>query len=152
MRDQWNSIYNDLGDIQESLEELLGELPQSPHFQKRSSRIKKLWAKLQYSIREFDTLVTPIPSLPVKMPFADPRVIEAWKFWKEYLNEQHGITMRSRAEIQSLKRLVELSGNDPARAVKTLEFASSCNYKNFFAIPEGANHRPVVYSTDEINY
>ena len=152
MREKWNLIYSDLGDIQETLEELLGELPQSPHFQKRAGRIKRLWSKLQYTIREFDSLVTPIPSLPVKMPFTDEKVREAWSFWKDYLSEQHSITMRSRGEIQSLKRLVELSGSDPVKAVRILEFASSCGYKNFFAIPEGASHKPVVYSTEEIRY
>ncbi len=152
MRDKWNIIYTDLGDIQEVLEELLGELPQSPHFQKRATRIKRLWSKMQYSIREFDNMVTPIPSLPVKMPFTDERVRDAWSFWKDYLSEQHGITMRSRAEIQSLKRLVDLSESDSLKAIRILEFAASCGYKNFFAVPEGANQKPVVYSTDEIRY
>ncbi len=152
MREKWNLIYSDLGDIQEILEELLGELPQSPHFQRRAARIKRLWSKMQYAIREFDNMVTPIPSLPVKMPFTDEKVRETWVFWKDYLSEQHGITLKSRAEIQSLKRLNELSDSDPHKAVRILEFASSCGYKNFFAVPEGANQKPMVYSTEEIKY
>ncbi len=152
MREKWESIYTGLGDIQECLEELLGELPQSVHFKNRSFRIKKLWSKIQYAACEFDKIVAPIPSLPVRMPFADDRFVQAWTFWKEYLSEQHNITMRSRAEIQSLKRLVELAASDPVKAVRILEFASSCGYKNFFSIPDGDNQRPPVYSTDEIRY
>jgi len=138
MKQSWDKLQSDLLNVQTHIEELLDILPLSTIFYKKRNALNKAWKCLQKSAADVDAFITPVKSVKVACPLLDdPEFKESWKFWKDYLAEQHGIIMRSRAELMSLKRLMEISGNDAATAVKTLEFVMSRpTDKNFYKIKE----------------
>lgn len=138
MKESWDKLQNDLLNLHTHLEELLEILPLSTAFLKKKNALIKAWKALQKSTVDVDSYITPVKSIKVVSPLLDnPDFKETWKFWKEYLAEQHGIVMRSRAELMSLKRMMDISGNDPAIAIKTLEFVMSRpTDKNFYKIKE----------------
>lgn len=132
MRNEWDKLYEALAEFQTEMEELLPELPQSKNFNARSTAIKRRWALAQKLANDLNEMITPANPIPVKSPFDHADFITTWQMWKEYLQEQHFIQMRSRMEVNGLNRLAELSGNDHTKAIKILKLAMATGYKNFF--------------------
>ncbi len=98
------------------------------------TNIQADWDNITRAYNEISQYVTPVDPLDVKLPkkfSAD--LIDKWQFWKDYLVEQHGICMKSRMEIESLKRLMSLADDDPKKAIQILELAIATGYKNFFS-------------------
>lgn len=136
MKKEWDLLYDALAEFQFEMEDLIPELPQSKNFNTRSHAIRKKWALLQKLANELNEKVTPANPIPVNSPFDHIDFINTWQMWKDYLQEQHAITMKSRMEVCGLKRLAELSNADPMKAIKILTLVMSTGYKNFFAIEE----------------
>lgn len=152
MRKDWEELYLALGDFQDELEEHLPELPQSKHFNQRKKSLSKKWALLQKLANEFDTVVPSITSIHFTKPFESVEFTQAWQMWKEYLQEQHGISMRSRMEFYSLKRLVEISGKKVDEAIRILDFAMGTGYRNFFNPNKETPLPETKKSTTKIEY
>jgi hypothetical protein len=135
MKDHWENIGNEIHAFKDSLETLLDMLPQSAKIYKQVASLQKSWGKVQRAVNDMDPFITPVKSIEVKSPLlADADFKATWKFWKEYLGEQHGIAMRSRAELMALKRLIDISEEKPQTAVAYLEFAMSRMDKNFYKV------------------
>lgn len=100
-------------------------------FQKWEKFIKNV--SLLYS-QLAETNFSSVQKIDVIFPFTDDAFIKAWEYWKEYLAEQHHVTLKSRAEQKQLERLSQLSKGDHAEAIKILEYAESTLYKNFFDV------------------
>jgi hypothetical protein len=66
------------------------------------------------------------------MPWKSKEFLEAWSFYKQYLEEEHHITMKSRRETVMLKRLREFAAGEESDAIKMLEFLESSGYRSFF--------------------
>lgn len=138
MKQTWDNLTSDTENFKEEFEALLNILPDSAAIYRQQKRLDKAWRKLQTGFNKMDEFVSPmIKSVNVKSPlFTDAEFLAAWKFWKEYLIEQHSIHMRSRAELMSLKHLNEISKEKPNIAIKYLEFAMAGGYKRFFIVNE----------------
>lgn len=138
MREQWETLCAETQNLKEQLEELLEMLPLSAKFQQKTNAINKRWKRLQHAVNDVDQFITPVKSVKVVSPLLESEDFKkAWQFWKEYLNEQHGIVMRSRAELMGLKRMHDLTEGKPELAIKYLEFAMSRpTDKNFYKVNE----------------
>ncbi len=138
MKQTWERLTKSAESFKTVFEELLEILPESPSIYKRQRKVEKEWHKLKTEINFMDDFVSPtIVSVKVKSPLLDDAgFLATWKLWKDYLIEQHGIHMRSRAELMSLKRLHDIAKGDPREAIFTLEFAMGSNgmYSNFFPV------------------
>jgi len=134
MRDEWDQMCEDVRKFQEALEEIIAVLPQSPAMYKRENAVKKSWEKFKKSWNNFDGFISPMKAIEVKEPWNDPEFLSTWKMWKEYLQEQHGVWMRSRSEVMALKHLKDLCDNNPKEAVRFLEYAMAGRYLNFFKV------------------
>ena len=89
-----------------------------------------------------DKFITPVKSVDVKSKMLDNEPFrETWTMWKEYLNEQHGIFMRSRAELMGLKRMMDISGDNPEKAIFYIEYAMSRLEKAFYKVNEAEEPR-----------
>lgn len=152
MRKDWESLYVALGEFQDELEEHLPELPQSKHFNQRKKSLSRKWALLQKLANEFDSLIPGVDRIPVKAPFDSVDFAESWQMWKDYLSEQHSISMKSRMEVNSLKRLVEISGKSDKEAIRILVFAMGTGYRNFFNPKQNNQITEPTKKTSEINY
>jgi|GEM_PF-2695505 len=138
MIQHYNNLYEILIDFQEKLEEFISVVPDSAEMYKRKLSIKRAWEKSQRLVNELGKFISPVTELDVKLPdkFNSDKFIEAWKFWRDYLEEQHAIKMKSRMEIKSLKLLLELSNKDPELAIKYLDYASARGSKSFYKIDD----------------
>ncbi|MFW5830790.1 MAG: hypothetical protein ACOCVA_00975 [Prolixibacteraceae bacterium] len=137
MREHWEILGTELHSFKEQLEKLLEMLPQSQKFYKQTTALNKDWKKVQRAANDMDQFITPVKSVKVVSPLLeDPEFPATWKLWKDYLVEQHGIHLRSRAELMSLKRLSDISGKQAKTAIRYLEFAMSRADKNFYKVNE----------------
>lgn len=137
MKEIWEKAEDNIVVFKSELEELFEILPKSTAFMKKINSLNKAWRKVQISLNEMDKYITPVKSIEVKSTLLNnSRFTESWQLWKDYLNEQHGIFMRSRAELMALKRLVDISGDNPDKAISYLEYAMSRLEKNFYKVIE----------------
>jgi hypothetical protein len=137
MKEHWEIFGTELHAFKEQLEELLEMLPQSQKFYKKTTALNKAWKRVQRSANDMDQFITPVKSVKVISPLLEDSEFSAtWKLWKEYLREQHGIHLRSRAELMGLKRLADISEKQPKNAIRYLEFAISRADKNFYKVNE----------------
>jgi len=137
MKEIWEKAEQGISEFKQELEELYEMLPKSAKIHKKLATLNKAWKKVQLSLNEMDKFVTPVKSVEVKCTLLnDEKFRETWVLWKDYLNEQHGIFMRSRAELMALKRLMDISGNNPQKAISYLEHPISRLEKNFYKVIE----------------
>ena len=136
MREEWDQMGTDVRNLQEAMQELLEILPQSPTFFKAENKVKKTWEKFKKSFNGFDGFISPMKAVEVKEPWNDPEFLSTWKFWKDYLQEQHGQWIRSRSEVMALKKLKEFSDGNPNKAIKLLEHAMYTRSKNFYKVSD----------------
>lgn len=148
MKQQWDKTYESLVLFKDSLEDYISQLPQTNGLRKIQNQVMNLWKESLKNIREFDNFVSPITPVEILFPNKSEKFINTWNYWKEYLTEQHGIVMRSRFELKSLKRLWEIADEDTVKAVEYLNYAMSRGYKAFFKVdPNQKNQKP---NKDEI--
>lgn len=140
MKQTWDKFGNHIHNFKTELESLIEIVPQSGKIHKQVNRVNKAYNYLIKSAKDMDQFVAPVKSVQVDSPLlADADFKATWKFWKDYLHEQHGVIMRTRAELMALKRLMEFSGEKPATAIRYLEFAMGGLYANFFKVKETDN-------------
>ena len=114
MKEAWDKLGEDIHTLKDELEELLEMLPQSAKFHKKTNTINKAWNRFQASVNRMDAFIVPVKSVEVNSGLlANANFSATWKTWKDYLIEQHGLFMRSRAELSALKRLAEIAEGTP---------------------------------------
>jgi hypothetical protein len=143
MKQTWETAETSIMNFKQELEELHELLPKSVKIHQKVATLNKAWKKVQTSLNEMDKFITPVKSVEVKSALLnDPTFRESWILWKEYLNEQHGIFMRSRAELIGLKRMMDISGDDPKIAISFLEYSMSRLEKAFYKVVEKEDKKP----------
>lgn len=137
MKQTWEKLGEDVHTVKGEIVSLLDMLPQSAKFHKQTMRLNKAWERLKKSVSSMDAFITPVKSVEVNSPLlSNAEFAATWKVWKDYLIEQHGVFLRSRAELAGLKRMGEIAGKDPQLAVKYLEFAMYRVSANFYKVNE----------------
>lgn len=136
MKKTWEELGEQVHKLQSTIQEIIEVLPNSPAMYKRERQLKADWEKFKRLFNKFDGFVTPVAPVNVKEPWNDPEFLETWKYWKDYLIEQHGVFIRSRSEVMALKQLKDITENNPQKAIKYLEYAISGRYQNFFKLDE----------------
>ena len=137
MKQSWEAAEKSIVIFQQELEELYTLLPKSVKIQKQLAALNKSWKKVKFTLNEMDKFIAPVKSVDVKSKMLENETFrEGWVLWKEYLNEQHGIFMRSRAELISLKRIMDISGDNPEKAIFYLEYSMSRIEKAFYKVNE----------------
>ena len=137
MKQAWEAAEQSIVIFQQELEELHTLLPTSVKIYQKVARLNKAWKKVKVTLNEMDKFITPVKSVEVKSALLnDLSFRESWTLWKEYLNEQHGIFMRSRAELMGLKRMMDISGENPQIAISFLEYSMSRLEKAFYKVNE----------------
>jgi len=143
MKQTWEAAEISIMNFKQELEELHELLPKSVKIHQEVASLNKAWKKVQTSLNEMDKFITPVKSVEVKSALLnDPAFRESWTLWKESLNEQHGIFMRSRAELIGLKRMMDISGDDPKIAISFLEYSMSRLEKAFYKVVEKEDKKP----------
>lgn len=135
MKQQWDKLWGGLEQMNADLQQFLEEIKLSPAAQKAVKPVIKSWGKLKGDAQDFDKFVTPIEPLEVGIPWETEKFAEMWKFYKEFLLEQHCIAMKSRAEHMALKYLAEIADSNEEKAIRILEFSMYLRSKSFIIPP-----------------
>jgi len=139
MKQSWERAETSIMVFKQELEELYELLPKSVKIHQKTATLNKAWKKVQISLNEMDKFISPVKSVDVKSNLLNnEKFREAWILWKDFLNEQHGIVMRSRAELMALKRMLDITTDNPDKAIFYLEYAMSRIEKNFYKVDEHA--------------
>lgn len=135
---QWNEATESLAAFEEKMNDFMCMVPQSPELYKQKNNLKKMWDKVRRNINEVDRFITPPAAIEVKIPkeFNKDKFVEAWQVWKDYLEEQHAVKMRSRMEYKALEHLFDISGKDAEKAMKYLNYAIAKGSKSFYKVDD----------------
>lgn len=137
MKQTWDKLGTDIHTLKDELELLLEMLPVSQKFIKQKGTVNKAFSRFVLSVKAMDSFVLPIKSVDVISPLLKHADFSAtWKFWKDYMIEQHGIHLRSRTEVMQLKKINKLCDGKAETAVYYLEYAMYRNTKSFFKVNE----------------
>lgn len=150
MLEHWNNTVDSLAEFQDIFTEFLQGIRLSPAQYKESLKVRRAWDTAQKNVNEFDNFVSPVKAIYVKLPDASKEFIDTWEYYKAYLQEQHGIIMRSRYELKALELLWEISDKDAKEAIKILNFTMHRGYARFFKPNE--NKVPVDNQTQNEEY
>jgi len=142
MKEAWDKTTNTLEEFQTMLQDFIKTAPIPASEIKRLHELNKKWREVTKAVNTFDSYVSPVSQIAVTLPEAGQRFIEVWNMWKEYLTEQHGVVMRSRSEVMSLKRLFEMADNNPDEAIFYLEHAMSIRWRNFYKVDKNKASEP----------
>ena len=136
MLQHWNKICEQVEVSNKELDDFLQNGGLASYAIKKSSGFVKTWNTLKKMMQEFDQFVTPVEPVLNMLPWETIAFAEAWKFWKEYLQEQHGQVLRSRAEKASLAYLESLAGSSEEEAIKIINFSCYLRAKSFILHPQ----------------
>ena len=103
---------------------------------KKTKVLVKAWNDLKKLAEEFDQFVTPVEPVTNILPWETSQFAGKWKFWKEYLQEQHGQVMRSRSEKMALEYLAMLAEDSEEKACKIIDFSCYLRAKSFILPPQ----------------
>lgn len=77
-----------------------------------------------------------VDPVEVKLPFSSDTFAEAWREWKQYLTEQHGIMLSTRAEKRQLYFLSKYAGDKEERAIQIMYMSESKLYTSLYNYTE----------------
>lgn len=105
------------------IEEIAAELPVTASAAKLRKAVSTAWSEITASADEIEQLLTAyVQPLPVEFPWKDKEFQALWKLYKDYLVEQHGLTMKSRMETARLKAVATMWNNDRQAVCQALNF------------------------------
>ncbi len=138
----WNEICNQIEVSDEILNKFIDGAGLSVTQLKKLNKFVCEWNRVKKLADAFDQFISPVDPIKVESPFDQEDFRYIWKTWKEYLQEQHGQLIRSRAEQMSLDYLAEISDCNPDTAIFFLRFAMANRYKNFFKVDKKDIDKP----------
>ncbi len=132
MKEKWDNYVEALSVFGENITELLVTLKPGPKTEKIKKAVNGQWEKLRNHTEAISQLISPIDPEEVTLPYASPQFAEYWERYKEYLQEEFHIFMRSRRENEILKTLRGWAGDSDKKAIGILSFLIRGGYKSFF--------------------
>lgn len=131
MKAQWDNLSKGFNHFNSVFAELITGITDRK-YTKAVQIARKDWNSLVMLHNEFDKLVQPVSPIDVKSPFGSKEFSEAWKLYKEYLEETHKQYIPSRRELMMLRRLYRLAEKNEERAIDMLEFFMCHGHKSIF--------------------
>ncbi len=131
MKPLWDNLSVSFKEVHALMEEF-GQGITDVRTMKAFKKILAAWNKLVVLHNEFDRQVEPIPREDIRYPFEGETFRNMWQTYKDYLLEDHNMTIGSRRENIMLSRLKKMSETNQARAIEMLEFFIASGYKNIF--------------------
>lgn len=131
MKPLWDNLSTSFKEVHTLMEEF-GQGITDVRSMKAFKKILAAWNKLVVLHNEFDRQIEPIPRDDIRYPFEGETFRYIWQTYKDYLLEDHNMTIGSRRENIMLSRLKKMSETNQARAIEMLEFFIASGYKNIF--------------------
>lgn len=131
----WSEHINILEAVRKCIEDVGVSIPVTGAGRRLRESLNKAWDKVTDSIDTLDTLITSsVQPLPVDFPWRDKEFTAHWQLYKDYLQEQHNITMRSRMEQARLKHICDFSKNDRVTAIRSIDYYMAIGTASIFPV------------------
>lgn len=142
MKEKWNEYWKQLEITNNELQDFLENGGLSSLSIAKTKKLLAAWNKQKKLAAEMDQYITPVEPVDIKIPFHSDEFTAMWERWRNYLKEQYGQLMRSRAELSALEYLDNISKSDDKKAIHILRYAMANRYRNFFEIDEKTTKQP----------
>ena len=136
MKSHWNNLCERLATYGDLISKLFDMLPQNKQSGKIKKYLAKEWDHITKSVTDLDAMIDPVNPIEIKYPFSSERFKAMWKYYKDYLQESHNITLPSRVENSRLTQLFRFAGKDEERAMLIIELLCANNYRNIICPSE----------------
>ena len=136
MQKHWDKLWEKIVETDKQFDDYLQNAGLSASGMKKTKILVKAWNDLKKLAVEFDQFVTPVEPVTNILPWETSQFAGKWKFWKEYLQEQHGQVMRSRSEKMALEYLAMLAEDSEEKACKIIDFSCYLRAKSFILPPQ----------------
>lgn len=147
----WNKICEQIDTTDNVLSEFIETASLSVSQLKKLEKFTREWNKSKKMAEDFDKFITPVEIIEVESPFGEDIFRFAWKMWKEYLSEQHGILMRSRYEQASLKDLEEISEGNVDKAISYIRRSMTGPWRKIYPIEYNGKEAFQIEKIRELN-
>ena len=135
MQKHWNKLWEKIEETDQQFDSYIQNAGLNSSTLKKINLLVKCWNDLKKIAEDFDQFITPVEPIINNLPWETPFFATKWKFWKEYLQEQHGQIMRSRSEKMALEYLTELADSNEEKACKIIDFSCYLRAKSFIIPP-----------------
>jgi len=128
----WNEICTQIETAEGKLQDFIETAGLSATQLKKLQKFIKEWNQVKKMADAFDKFIAPVDPIKVESPFDQDDFRYMWKMWKEYLQEQHQILMRTRMEQASLEFLSDISGNDTDKAINIIRLCMKNRWRAIY--------------------
>lgn len=132
MKEQWDKYVDQLSVFGDDITELLNALKPGPKTDKIIRSVNSRWEKLRKQTELFGQNISPIDPEEITLPYQSSQFENYWKKYKDFLQEEHHIFMKSRRENEMLKVLRGWAGDSDKKALEILSFLIRSGYRGFF--------------------
>ena len=144
---QYEAVWRKLDKFNQELSSVAGMLI-NPRQQEACKKMLKQYDELTSAMTSFyEALQDARPATKAvekmifELPFEGENFKTAWQNWKDYLTEQFGIELSTRAELKQLMFLKQYSDDNETKAIEILDYAESRLYVMFFRLDEAKNSK-----------
>ena len=131
----WTDHCTALEKARRQIEQLSEQVPATGPGKRGRDAVLKAWREVTATSDAIDDVVTEsVQPLPVSFPWRDREFTQHWQLYKDYLQEQHGIVMRSRMEQARLKAILKYSGENRETFVRTIDFYMAFGTSGIFQV------------------
>ena len=120
-----------------------------PTLTKLGTKIERLFVTVNHNLSKVEAFIPIVDPITLKNEWGGDEFAEAWKFYKDYLKEQHGFVMRSRMELMRLKVVRDLCKDDAAMAIRLLDYLMAHGSITVYAVKELSIEKPQKTEDDE---
>lgn len=132
---QWNEHLAALERLRKRIDDMGAQLADSGSARRTRKSIADSWEELTTSAQEVGEMLTgSLQPLPVDFPWQDKEFLSHWTLYKEYMQEQHGIYMKSRMEQARLKQIREFCNGDRMAFIRTIDLYMALGTANVFKV------------------
>lgn len=132
MKEEWDNYIDGLSEFGDAVTELLNALKPGPKTDKIKKMVNSRWEKLRKITERIGEMVSPIDPEEIKLPYESPQFAEYWSRYKDYLQEEHNVFIKSRRENELLKVLHSWAKDSESKAIMIVSFLIRSGYKSFF--------------------
>lgn len=114
--------------------------------------LKKECEQFYDNLDEYAASLKSVSEIEITLPWESDKFKQEWTLWKEYLIEQHQITIGSRAEKKQLEMLSKITDGQEDAAYPIIDYAIANLYKMFFKLDEKKpkeNKKPKFIKKDD---
>lgn len=131
----WTDHCDALEQARKRIEEMSALLPGSGPGKRVRDGVLKAWKTVTASSDELDDLITgSVQPLPVDFPWQDRDFVKHWQLYRDYLQEQHGMVMKSRMEQARLNAILKFADSNRQVFIDMLNFYMALGSVGIFQV------------------